>query len=279
MSKKWANNVVLSDIMGRVRCEPGWRLEAGWSVELTDFDLWLVWSGRGKMRLTDREIDLHPGICVWMRPGQRYEAWQAPNDRLGVSFAHFTIQGSADFVPPFEVAEVRSLEFAQAAMSEVVRLGTGEPELAANVLGGLLAVLSHDEHELATRLKTPGGHTRSRHDAAMETIATRIVEEPGRHWRIRELAQRQGLAVDYFSRLFRDVIGERPQAFILRHRMARAQHLLRETHLSVGEISQVLGFRDSFYFSRQFRTFYGAPPSLYRRRREGNPSPEGESSA
>ena len=279
MDKISGNNVVLSDIMGRVRCEPSWRLESGWSARLTDFDLWLVWSGRGKMQLTDREIDLHPGTCVWMRPGRRDAARQDPNDRLGVSFAHFTLQESADFVPPFEVAEVRSLEFAQAAMAEVVRLGASEPKLAAHVLGGLLSVLSHDEHELATRLNTPGGYARSRHDATLEAVATRIVEEPGRHWRIQELAREQGLAVDYFSRLFRDVIGERPQAYILRHRMARAQHLLRETHLSVGEISQVLGFRDSFYFSRQFRTFYGAPPSRYRRRRTGNPSPEGESSA
>ncbi|MBT5901896.1 MAG: helix-turn-helix transcriptional regulator [Opitutaceae bacterium] len=279
MSKKRVNSVVLSDIMGRVRCEPGWRLEAGWSAGLVDFDLWLVWSGRGKMRLSDREIDLHPGTCVWMRPGRRYEAWQNPNDRLGVSFAHFTMEGSADIEPPFEVAEVRSLEFAQAAMSEVVRLGPGEPKLAANVLGGLLAVLAHDEQELATRLNTPGGHPRSRHDAAMEVLAARIVEEPGRQWRIQELAQAQGIAVDYFSRLFRDVMGERPQSYILRNRMARAQHLLRETHLSVGEISHVLGFRDSFYFSRQFRTFYGAPPSIYRRRRFAIPTARDESSA
>ena len=252
--------------MGRVRCEPGWRLEAGWSAGLRDYDLWLGWSGRGKMRLSDREIDLHPGTCVWMRPGRRYEARQHDTDRLGVSFAHFTLPGAADFEPPFEVTEVRSSEFAQAAMTEVVRLGAGEPELAASVLRGLLAVLMHDEEELANRLQTPGGKPRSRHVASMEAVATRIVEEPGHQWRIRELAQEQGLAVDYFSRLFREVIGERPQAYILRHRMARAQDLLPETHLFIGEISHVLGFRDSFYFSRQFRTFYGAPPSVYRRR-------------
>ena len=265
--------------MGRVRCEPGWSLGAGWSAGLIDFDLWLVWSGRGRMRLSDRDIDLRPGTCVWMRPGRRYEAKQQPDDRLGVSFAHFTIAGGASFVPRFETTEVRSLEFAQATMTEVVRLGTKAPVLAAQVLGGLLEVLVHDDAELSARMELPGGSTRSRHDAAMAAVAARIVEEPGRQWRIQALAQEQGMAVDHFSRLFRAAMGERPQAYILRTRMARAQQLLRETHLPVGEIGQVLGFRDSFYFSRQFRTFFGVPPSAYRRRHAGNLRLEGESSA
>lgn len=265
--------------MGRVRCEPGWSLNAGWSAGLIDFDLWLVWSGRGSMKLSDREIDLRPGTCVWMRPGRRYEATQDPNDRLGVSFAHFTIGRSPEFEPPFEVTAVRSLEFAQATMAEVVRLGATAPELAAQVLGGLLEVFAYDDAELSTRMNSPRGSTRSRHDAAMAAVATRIVEEPGSQWRIQALAQEQGMAVDHFSRLFRTAMGERPQAYILRNRMARAQQLLRETHLPVGEIGHLLGFRDSFYFSRQFRTFFGVPPSAYRRRHTGNPRLEGESSA
>lgn len=279
MTNKWAKNLGLSDIMGRVRCEPGWSLGAGWSAGLRDFDLWLVWSGRGKMLLSDREIELRPGTCVWMRPGRRYEATQDPADRLGVSFAHFTLEEIPGFEPPFEAAVARSLEFAQATMAEVVRLGPTAPELAAQVLGGLLEVLAHDDAELATRMNLPGGYTQSRHDAAMAVVAAQIVEEPGRQWRIQSLAQEQGMAVDHFSRLFRAAMGERPQAYILRNRMARAQQLLRETHLPVGEIGHLLGFRDSFYFSRQFRTFFGTPPSVYRRRHTGNPPIEGESSA
>lgn len=259
------NNIDLSGIQGRVRCEPGWSLEAGWATTLQEYDLWLVWSGRGIMRLVDGEIALHPGRCIWMRPGHTYEASQDANDRLGVSFAHFTLDGSADWRPPFEVTDVRSLEMAQATMAEVVRLGTSAPELAAKLLGGLLAVLTHDHAEMRVRMQAPGGATRARHDRAMAAVAARIVEEPGRRWSIRGLARETGLAVDHFSRVFRDALGERPQAYILRHRMARAQQLLRETHWSVSEIAQALGFRDTFYFSRQFRMYYGLPPTHYRR--------------
>ncbi len=279
MDEKQAYHIGLSDIMGRVRCEPGWSLGTGWSSGLSDFDLWLVWSGRGRMQLSDREIDLRPGTCVWMRPGRRYEAIQDPNDRLGVSFVHFTMKDRVNFEPPFEAGMVRSLEFAQATMSEVIRLGVIAPELAAQVLGGLLEVLAYDDAELSARMTAPGGSTRSRHDAAMAAVAARIVEEPGRRWRIQVLAQELGMAVAHFSRLFRTAMGERPQAYILRNRMARAQQLLRETHLPVGEIGHLLGFRDSFYFSRQFRTFFGHPPSAYRKNLAHKRSAEGESSA
>ena len=66
-------------------------LEPAWSDRLQDFDLWLVWAGRGRMRLSSGEIELRPGVCLWMRPGRIYPGEQDPNDRLGVSFVHFDL--------------------------------------------------------------------------------------------------------------------------------------------------------------------------------------------
>lgn len=79
--------------LGRVRCEPGWRLGHDWASRLHDFDLWFVWGGRGTMRLTQgRTIRLMPGVGIWMRPGGHYEATQDSSDRLGVSYVHFTVE-------------------------------------------------------------------------------------------------------------------------------------------------------------------------------------------
>ena len=139
MSENTPFSIGLSGIAGRVRCEPGWSLDANWSRQLTDFDLWLVWAGRGKMKLSRGEIDLAPGTCVWMRPGGGYIAQQDPVDRLGVSFCHFTYKGQANHKPGFEVMHVRSLELAQSMMAEVIRWRTDRPELAArlSISGGL----------------------------------------------------------------------------------------------------------------------------------------------
>ena len=236
-----------------------------WSDQLIDFDLWLVWAGRGTMRLSDRELPLRAGTCVWMRPGARYEARQDPQDRLGVSFIHFRVEAERAFAPPFEAVDVRSLEFTVGMLDEVVRRKDEDPVLAARLLGDLLAVLAKDHAQGGGAGATAPTWAGRRRERQMQRVAARIVEQPGEKWVVAHLAQEAGLAPDHFSRVFRDVLGERPQAFVLRSRIARAQQLLLQTDLQVGEIALLLGFRDGFYFSRQFRAFSGVPPSRYRR--------------
>jgi AraC-like DNA-binding protein len=230
------------------------------------------------MQLTEGAIDLVPGTCVWMRPGRTYVAQQDPEDRLGVSFCHFTRAsegvGSAE-VPPFEVTQVRSLELAQSMMAEVVRQQPNRPEMAARLLSVLLEVFAEDHHAEGVAHRA----TRSPHHGRMHSLAAQIAEEPGRSWTVADLAKREGFAPDHFSRVFRDLVGRRPQTYILDARMARARQLLKETPLSVGEIAQVLGFRDVFYFSRQFRAASGEPPSKFRRGRGIIPVHASESSA
>jgi AraC-like DNA-binding protein len=265
MVENWSKKVVISGIGGRVRCEPGWSLGRGWSDQLDDFDLWLVWSGRGTMRLHDRELALRPGSCIWMRPGARYEAQQDPHDRLGVCFIHFKVEAESDFAPPFEAVEVRSLEFAAGLLSEAVRWRGEDPALAARLLGDLLAVLARDHGQAVGPGAAAPTAVGRRRERQIRALVARILEQPGEKWPVAQMARGVGLAPDHFSRVFQAVVGERPQAFVLRNRVARAQQLLLQTDLQVGEIAQLLGFRDSFYFSRQFRAFCGVAPSRFRR--------------
>jgi AraC-like DNA-binding protein len=257
-----AEDLRLSGYHGRVRCEPTWRLDAAWSAQLRDFDLWLVWAGRGHMRLSDREIPLRPGVCLWMRPGRTYLATQDPEDRLGVSFMHFHLTRPAEFTPPFEVTTVHSLELATALMAATVRLRESAPALARALFIDLLRLLAHDHARQPAR---PGGAADPR-VARLQALAARIGEEPGRDWLVAALAREVGYAPDHFSRRFAALTGLRPQAYVIRARMVRARQLLGESSLSVGEIARVLGFNDVFFFSRQFRQHCGVAPTTFRRR-------------
>jgi AraC-like DNA-binding protein len=70
--------------------------------------------------------------------------------------------------------------------------------------------------------------------------------------------------VDHFSRVFAKVTGRRPQEWIIEARLARARQLLAETGLTVSQIAEALGFRDVFFFSRQFTQRTGQTPTAYR---------------
>ena len=257
---------------GRVRCEPGWHLGPDWARQLTDYDLWFVWAGCGRMRLSDGETPLAPGTCVWMRPGRRYEAEQDATDRLGVNFVHFQLFESAgrlplsDFQPPFEVMRTRQLDFADTLMRRVIEL-RAEPAagpVAAELLGALLMELER-EHSTEAGEQTPG-LDRHHRDLILRTAA-RIRESPAHAPSVAALARTAGYSADHFSRVFLKVTGARPQAYIVNARIERARQLLAESDLTIGMIADALGFQDIFFFSRQFRQRTGQTPTEFRRGR------------
>jgi len=51
--------------------------------------------------------------------------------------------------------------------------------------------------------------------------------------------------------------------------VAKARQMLGETELPLKTIADRLGYRDVYFFSRQFRKLSGVPPAAYRRSRQG----------
>jgi AraC-like DNA-binding protein/mannose-6-phosphate isomerase-like protein (cupin superfamily) len=260
---------------GTVRCEPGWHLGPEWAPRLEDYDLWCVGSGRGWMDLEDGKVDLVPGSVVWMRPGRRYEATQDPEARLRVHYIHFeglnprNGKYSARRRPPLEVMRTRRVEYLDIALRRVMALmkEPGGGELAARLFGVILADLVH-EHRLAGR-EGGGSGMDKHHREKVQLAASRIRESPGDLPSVEKLAQWAGYHPDHFSRLFAKVMGEGPQEYMIRAKMERARELLAESAMSVGMIAEALGFRDIYFFSRQFRQRTGLTPTGYRKSLDG----------
>ncbi len=97
-------------------------------------------------------------------------------------------------------------------------------------------------------------------------IASRIRESPSDVPPITDLARQVGYSADHFSRVFRQVLGQSPQAYIVEQRVGRARQLLTESSLTVTQIADALGYESVYFFSRQFKAKSGISPSQYRRR-------------
>jgi AraC-like DNA-binding protein len=67
------------------------------------------------------------------------------------------------------------------------------------------------------------------------------------------------------SRRFKDEMGVSLSAYIERQIMHEASRLLLQSKLTVGEVSERLGFCDQFYFSRRFSAFFGISPREFRK--------------
>ncbi len=82
---------------------------------------------------------------------------------------------------------------------------------------------------------------------------------------VAKLASFVGLNRSYLTTVFQNVLHLSPQQFLMRFRMARATQLLRESSLSVAEISRSCGYPDPLTFSKAFKRTVGTTPSQYRK--------------
>jgi AraC family carnitine catabolism transcriptional activator len=93
----------------------------------------------------------------------------------------------------------------------------------------------------------------------------RVISEMERHSEpplsTLELAERIQVSRRQLERLFRLHLQDTPSNFYLNLRLDKARQLLRQTELSVLEISLACGFESSSYFSRSYRGRFSLCPS------------------
>jgi AraC-like DNA-binding protein len=78
------------------------------------------------------------------------------------------------------------------------------------------------------------------------------------------LARELNVSYTWFRKAFKKTMGVAPGQYHLNIRIEKACKLLKETTLSVGEISYTLGFESEFYFSRIFKKKTGEAPRQFR---------------
>ena len=74
-----------------------------------------------------------------------------------------------------------------------------------------------------------------------------------------------GLTYKHINLIFKKVTGTTIQKYHFNLRMEYGARLLKETTLAVAEISEILGYDESFYFSNSFKRRYNMSPATYRK--------------
>jgi AraC-like DNA-binding protein len=111
----------------------------------------------------------------------------------------------------------------------------------------------------------PGGRTRRTNHVqvtkALAIMQTNVCEALG----IDEVARIIGISMGHFIRVFRREVKMSPHQYITRLKIEGATGLLISTSQTVEEISEWLGFKNQFHFSRVFKQCTGLSPSQYRK--------------
>ncbi len=83
---------------------------------------------------------------------------------------------------------------------------------------------------------------------------------------VEDIASACGLNRSYLTRLFKHATGYTPQSYLFTYRMKKASELLLESSESVSSTAFLVGYSDSFTFSKAFKRYKNISPSDYRRK-------------
>ena len=81
---------------------------------------------------------------------------------------------------------------------------------------------------------------------------------------IEDIAAVCGINRSYFGKIFRNIVGQSPQEFLMNYRMIKATELLKLTSLSIADIGSAVGYENQLHFSRAFKNVYGISPREWR---------------
>ena len=127
-----------------------------------------------------------------------------------------------------------------------------------NIIDGLKVKLLEERKESSQSIESTDEKT-------MFQIIGYIKEHMAEEITLQKLSEEFHLSSNYISKKFKEETGINYLSYLTRLRMDKAKTLLVSTSLSIGEISENVGFRDYRVFTKVFKEWEGMSPSHYRK--------------
>jgi len=216
-------------------------------------------SGRGRMRLFDREYPFNSGDVIW----------HLPREANTVSFAgpHSEYIFVA-FAGPLAEAILLSYRYPRRQTgADVQRLNKTFQEIAEKIGETSIAC----RRELAALLVRFLGEIGGSPDSERLTTSghfLKIIHEEYADPRLdlNVICERLHCSLRTLYRVVQRELHQKPGLCLLQHRIMHAHYLLRNTEMSVREVAAACGFQSENYFCRLIRKVSGCSPLEYRRR-------------
>ena len=256
---------VIKPALATINCEPNWQWKR--KAPIPNFDLLYIWSGKGNLRLNGKDYPLQRGTCFLFRPGDWTTATQDPANPLVITYIHFDVTGEPEIIPNHHRILQDRIHF-ESLLSQYVRLflvDTYGAEMEGKlILKQLMIHLLRADQQEETQQKEEGEELQSQILYTIREVANYVQQHPGENHTVESLAARANFSPRYFSKKFKEIMGQTIQSYIVETRIKRAEHLLHYTGMSVTEVADALGYNNIHFFSRQFKAYTGKSPSEIR---------------
>ncbi len=212
-----------------------------------------VFSGNGYFERDGITYSLTPGDLFVIPPGQITTYYASRRDPWRYGWIGFTAAEEFDFLSTPVIRQPQVLRVFQCIRDCCDRDGSA-PEIFALTFQ-LLCILSQKSKRNNLSVSDYAVNAKTHLD---NTYMQKV--------NIAQIAKSLHIDRRYLTSVFRKSYGCSPQEYLSRLRLERARVFLLSGH-SVTNVASMTGFSDLCNFSRQFKAYYGYPPSALRRQR------------
>jgi len=265
-------------------------LDTGWNYDnvISPFcRLYYITKGSAKVYHNAMEFDLKPGF-LYLVPSYTYSRYKCDNyhEQYYISFFEDIKSGLSIFSLKSFIYEIKATDIDLHYFKRLLEINENralindDPEVYDNRPTLLTFKNKNEQLSSAHYLETNGilrillsrfikkqkngiAETNTSHN--LSQVISFISENLHRDLSISELASYCHLSTDYFSRVFKQVFGMRPNFYMQSKRIERAQLLLLTTNYSIQQIAEKVGLENISYFSRVFKKHAGKTPGNFRR--------------
>ncbi|QNP39872.1 helix-turn-helix transcriptional regulator [Lysobacter solisilvae (ex Woo and Kim 2020)] len=235
------------------------RLPAGW------LSVWSAWRGRVALQSPRGRWSLRGGELLLADEGPLDACSDAPSAYLVLAAPNRAWRNLLESIALEPAAETGELLVGQGACPRNVQrglvhmargLGRGAAETS---LAPLLRALLDEQRELRALAARCNGRTARRRLATLQRLqrVRQLIERSEDPLDLAALARNASYSPWHLMRMYREVFGETPSGHQARLRLARAWALVRDSRLTVCEITERLGFESQSAFCRAFKSAYG----------------------
>ena len=116
-----------------------------------------------------------------------------------------------------------------------------------------------------SRIYTEGESTETQALVRVGHVIGALENGFSKDWTLDELVALAHMSKSNLLAVFRKATGQTPINYLMRLRIQRAMQMLQKSDATITEVAFAVGFNDSNYFTRQFRTITGGSPRQFRK--------------
>jgi AraC-like DNA-binding protein len=222
--------------------------------------LLLVTQGSFIYKMHNQTIDVSKGDVLFLPQGTVRIA-DVVHAGLNIMYsAHFSDLSLSDLSPfldePYKRLRPIGYNYLKQRFSMLNECWIGKmPGYELMSRGILLEILGFLQRDLGS------GNTSPAHLNLALRIQQHIVKHYREQLRIDDLARELDRSPSYISTVFKEITGKTPIEYMHEVRISAARELLQTSNMTIGQISESLGYCDQTYFNYIYKKFVGQPPS------------------